>query len=351
MTTTPNLQLPYLAAGQAQKHVTVNEALRILDALAQIAVLSRNGAAPPATPADGACYIVAPSATGAWAGHAGKIAAFRDGGWSFLVPREGWIAWVSDEDKLYAYDGTAWASVQSSVAGGATFGVNATADTTNRLSVASPATLLSHEGAGHQVKVNKAAAANTATLLFQNGFSGRAEIGLAGDDNLRFKVSADGAAWSEAMAIDRTNARIGIGVDPSERLHVKGNLRLQDSAAFIGFYNSTGSVRTGYFQAHATAGFYFAMEQNLPMYFYTNNALRIAVKESGEVGIGTASPTTRLHVDGTLRVGNYSMASLPSASTSGAGSMIYISNESGGAVLAFSDGASWRRVTDRAVVS
>ena len=40
---------------------------------------------------------------------------------------------------------------------------------------------------------------------------------------------------------------------------------------------------------------------------------------------------------------------LPSASP--AAQMIYVSDESGGAVVAFSDGTHWRRVTDRAIVS
>lgn len=46
---------------------------------------------------------------------------------------------------------------------------------------------------------------------------------------------------------------------------------------------------------------------------------------------------------------SYTVANLPSAGT--AGQMIYVTNESGGAVPAFSDGTNWRRVTDRAVVS
>ncbi|MBL8883972.1 MAG: hypothetical protein JNL45_13070 [Hyphomicrobium sp.] len=48
---------------------------------------------------------------------------------------------------------------------------------------------------------------------------------------------------------------------------------------------------------------------------------------------------------------SFTVATVPSAATYGAGSMIYVSNESGGAVVAFSDGTSWRRLTDRAVVS
>lgn len=48
---------------------------------------------------------------------------------------------------------------------------------------------------------------------------------------------------------------------------------------------------------------------------------------------------------------SFTVAGLPSAGTAGAGRLVYVSNESGGAVPAFSDGAAWRRVTDRAVVS
>ena len=86
---TPNLGLPQLAADQAQKHVTVNEALYDLDALVQLAVLDRSLSALPGSPADGARYIVAASPTGAWAGHANHIAAWLDGAWYARVsPRD-----------------------------------------------------------------------------------------------------------------------------------------------------------------------------------------------------------------------------------------------------------------------
>jgi hypothetical protein len=87
-------------------------------------------------------------------------------------------------------------------------GINATADTTNRLAVSAAATLLNHAGAGHQLKINKAAAAQTASLLFQDGFSGRAEMGLAGTDDFSIKVSANGAAWNNALSINRTTGAV-----------------------------------------------------------------------------------------------------------------------------------------------
>ncbi len=213
MEETDNLRLPYLLAAQAQKHVTHNEALRSLDALVQLAIENRDLADPPVTPTDGARYIVASPATGDWSGHEGEIAAFQDAAWLFHAAHEGWIAWVSDEDVAIVYDGTGWVTLSSGGGGGSVnptplVGVNATSDTTNRLSVTSPASLFNHEGNGHQLKINKAAADDTASLLYQTGFSGRAELGLTGDDDFHFKVSDDGSTWNDAILIDKSTGAV-----------------------------------------------------------------------------------------------------------------------------------------------
>lgn len=86
--------------------------------------------------------------------------------------------------------------------------VNATADTSNRLSVKSPATLFDQEGGNHRMKINKATSADTASLLFQSGYSGRAEFGLAGDNDWHVKVSPDGSAWTEALKVDAATGRV-----------------------------------------------------------------------------------------------------------------------------------------------
>ena len=91
-----------------------------------------------------------------------------------------------------------------------TLGVNATADTTNRLAVSSPASLFSHEGDDHRLKINKAATAATGSVLFQTDFSGRAEFGLAGDDDFRVKVSADGSEWSDAITVDSASGKVAL---------------------------------------------------------------------------------------------------------------------------------------------
>lgn len=204
MDQTPNLALPYILAAQAQKHVTHNEAIRALDALTQISVASRTLTTPPATPVDGARYILPAAATGVWAGPAGRIAAFQDGAWVYFTPHDGWIAWIGDEATAVVYSNAAWIALMGALA---TLGINATADTTNRLTVSSAATLFNNAGAGHQVKVNKAAPGATASLLYQTAFAGRAEMGTTGDDDFHVKVSPDGSAWHDGMIISAATGK------------------------------------------------------------------------------------------------------------------------------------------------
>ena len=196
--TSPILNLPYILPAQAQKHVTHNEAIRLLDMIVQLAVASRNLTVPPAIPAIADRYIVGAGATGAWAGKDNLIAVWGTTGWVYVTPLAGWQAYVAAESAEAIFDGTTWAvlGVPSQLP---LLGVNATADTTNRLTVSSPATLLNNAGAGHQLKVNKAAVADTASLLFQTGFSGRAEMGLTGNDDFSVRVSANGSAFNTAL--------------------------------------------------------------------------------------------------------------------------------------------------------
>jgi hypothetical protein len=78
-------------------------------------------------------------------------------------------------------------------------GVNAAADASQRLNLHRTVALFDHDGGGHLFKINRAAAMDTASLLFQTAYQRRAKIGLQGDEDFRIKVSANGTGWTSAL--------------------------------------------------------------------------------------------------------------------------------------------------------
>jgi hypothetical protein len=108
MSATSRLSLPLLDAGQAQKEVTHNEALALLDGCVAACVEQRALASPPAVPVTGKCYIVASGASGAWAGKADQLAIATEGGWRFVIAREGLRAMVASEGIDAVFRGGAW---------------------------------------------------------------------------------------------------------------------------------------------------------------------------------------------------------------------------------------------------
>lgn len=108
MTDTANLGLPLIEASQAQKHVTHNEALVRLDALARLVVISRTVTQPPETVAEGAVYALPTGAVNAWSGQDGRLAIGSNGGWVFQTPGAGWRGWIADEGVSATFDGTDW---------------------------------------------------------------------------------------------------------------------------------------------------------------------------------------------------------------------------------------------------
>lgn len=108
MASTTQFELPLLASAQAQKHVTVNEALARLDAVAQLRVVSATLTMPPVEMVDGAAYLVPAAAGGEWAGQTGRIAVAVNGGWIFLAPRTGWRLWDETASDWKMFDGSDW---------------------------------------------------------------------------------------------------------------------------------------------------------------------------------------------------------------------------------------------------
>lgn len=216
------LALPYIQPSQAQKHVTHNEALARLDVLVQLVVTGFDATTPPVDPDEGETHALGSGPTGAWAGQDNRLATWRDGVWHFITPLTGWRAAAGTE--LRIHNAGIWVPVRGQTDNLDGVGINTTHDPGNRLSLSSAATLFNHDGAGHQLKLNKAATGDTASLLFQSGFTGHAEMGLNGDDDFSLKVSDDGSGWVEALHVSGSSGRIGIGTNtPSEVLDINSD--------------------------------------------------------------------------------------------------------------------------------
>lgn len=104
---TPKLEMPEMIESQASKYITHNEALRIIDGVTQCTVIDKDLIVPPASPSDGDTYIVGldtDSTSGDWEGHDSEITYYKSSAWIFIIPLEGWRAYVQDEGISYVYE-------------------------------------------------------------------------------------------------------------------------------------------------------------------------------------------------------------------------------------------------------
>jgi hypothetical protein len=206
---TADLTRPYLLASQAQKHVTENESLAWLNGLVQLAVQNRTITAQTGAPDEGRPYVLLQGA--ALAGKSAlMITLFYDGIWEFIAPKPGFLAFCAAEGALLFFDGANWrfvATLVDAILNAEIFALGGETDAATPYYAWLGKTLftakLAADGGDGDLRVilSKEAAGDSGSLLFQTGFSGRAEIGVTGDVDLHVKVSSDGTAWIEALKI------------------------------------------------------------------------------------------------------------------------------------------------------
>ncbi len=225
MPETDHLALPYIEAGQAQKHITHNEALRRLDIAVQLAVTSVVST-PPGSPAAGQRHIVGASPTGAFTGHANRVAAFQDDAWAFATPSTGWRAWNIGEETLLVWSGSAWEEFAGGGGGGGGFDpedveyiyINGAEpeEAGTKLAVRSndilfDAVAAADSGTGDvRLQLSKEASGDTASVFFSHAYDGRAEFGLVGSNDFRLKVSADGDTWVTSLLVDPASGIVSL---------------------------------------------------------------------------------------------------------------------------------------------
>ena len=213
---TGRYSLPLILPQQAQKHITHNEALALIDSLFFPVISGFGSNVPPANPIAGAAWFTESTPAGDWTDEPLKLATFTDSGWRFAAALKGMCALDAATEKMVIFDGAGWVSLGAALDLNNIdkIGINASADATNKLAVRSNAALLTATavadgGDGNmQLKINKESAAKTSSLLFQTNWSGRAEMGLSGDDDFRIKVSADGTTWNNAVSISRATGLV-----------------------------------------------------------------------------------------------------------------------------------------------
>lgn len=208
MSNTPNLVLPYLAAGQAQKHVTLNESLRKLDAIIQLSVVSATTTAEPSSPSDGEVWMLPAGRTGDhWSSFtAGRLAYYRDGAWVEIVPRQGWLAFVKDTGRLLGFNGSAWAPFLASLSEDNAF--------------AAPQTFASAHGASLKLDIIEeeltlSGAATTTTTTIPNGsicfgVSERVTEAVTGASSFKVGISGETAKFGDLLGLSPGSTNFGI---------------------------------------------------------------------------------------------------------------------------------------------
>lgn len=217
--TSSSLSLPFIQPSQAQKHVTHNEALRILDVITQLGVLADDQETPPAAPTDGDRYIIADTPTGAWTDHAGDVALFENGSWQFFAPKAGWRAYVTGREALIVHDGADWIDLESAeIQDLEAFGLGMTSLPATPFSAKLNAALWTglYQGDGGNgsmiTTLNKEATGNDTGFVFQQDFGTRGLFGLFVNDNLRLATSPDGSTFHDGLIVD---ANTGVVEQPN----------------------------------------------------------------------------------------------------------------------------------------
>ncbi len=341
--------------------------------------------APPGSPADGDRHLVIATATGAFAGKEGYIAQYDAANtrWLFIAPIAGMKVTVDGSAALRIYTGAAWtvtgATAAADVAFTPTGGVAATTvqaaiaevdsekvtkasgttngrlwrftDTAGALGQSQAA----EDGSGNVTTVGNVTAGTAATVQMSVG---------ATEATVRALVSGGATGWSVGLN------RPGDGVGPNlvfasygagawtrrASLSTDGDLSLHSSSLTKTFPGKAVLINAPTAADYSgfdlfTAGTYRArfIASDAAALLDSASGLSILFRPGGSATLTMLASRTISGVPFTLP--SYTVATVPSASAMTAGTEIFVTNEAGGAVPAFSDGTNWRRVTDRAVIS
>ena len=230
---------------------------------------------------------------------------------------------------------------------------------------------------------------NSVSALNASAFTTALGGGTAGVALFGAAAHTGAGSTRKLMGLDTTDTPTFANVVVGQGNYNTNAVRFIDGANGVGFYASSAGIlaqvgsgtpammRINTGVVVGTSGAFCWSSTNDPSgtleLYITKDAANILAQRNGTTaqkfrvyGTTTGAKYTQLEHDGTnailsttagilnmsqaVGLKSYTVATVPAASV-GAGATIYVSDESGGAVLAYSDGTNWRRVTDRAIIS
>ncbi len=194
-----------------------------------------------------------------------------------------------------------------------------TTDTSNVLSVSGSSALFSSGTGDFKATFSKHASGDTASFLFQDNFSGRAEFGLCGSDDFTMKVSADGSSWNNALVIDKSAATVACPTSMSSALFSAAPSGTGDP--FDGSTAGVVQVRTdGSAKAYSRLTFSGNNTGNSFSLSMNNNGTltdMITLADNGNCGVNLLGtiPAVPWEVNGQIRLWPNSLLATPIAGT------------------------------------
>lgn len=222
MSDTLRFNMPLLDAAQAQKHVSINEALVRADILAARRAESRSLSVPPGSPLDGTAHIVGTAASGDWSGSDDKLALFLNGGWVIIEPWNGLRLWVEDESQAVLFQSGVW--IEGAVASSA-----------NIASTSARVIEFDHTLANAAVSTSSAVIPDKAIVL---GVTGRVVETIAGPDTWSLGVPGAPNRYGNGFGKDAGTAIRGVTSQPQAYYGGTALEVTSDGAAF-----TSGQIR------------------------------------------------------------------------------------------------------------
>lgn len=221
-------------------------------------------------------------------------------------------------DGYVGLDGAGSAAISGSITSGGTITANDDLDVISRVVRVGPTTYpaaLSGGGASSAYTViDKANTAADATLLLRDQGNIRAEIGLAGDNNIHFKTVTglnDAEVFTDRFMILMTGdswfvGKLGVGATPAEQLHVSATGTSARTLAKIENANAAaGTVGAGVQLAGAGANWTMGTDAGLNgnnNFFIQDNGAgyppRLLIDATGNTAIGTDTAAYKVTVAG-----------------------------------------------------